>query len=94
MIIGSAGMGLSLVAIGMAAYLGQLASWVLLFILAYIACFALSVGPVTWVILSEIFPTKIRGRAMAIATLFLWGANLVVSQSFPMLDENAWRRLG
>jgi SP family xylose:H+ symportor-like MFS transporter len=59
--------------------------------LAYIACFALSVGPVTWVILSEIFPTRIRGRAMGIATVCLWLANLLVSQTFPMMmDDRTW----
>jgi sugar porter (SP) family MFS transporter len=90
MIVGAVGMGVSLLTIGVAAWLNQLAAWVLIFILSYIACFALSVGPVTWVILSEIFPTKVRGRAMAISTLFLWLANLVVSQTFPMMDENEW----
>jgi len=90
MIIGAAGMGVSLAAIGIAAWLNQLSAWILVFILGYIACFALSVGPVTWVILSEIFPTKIRGRAMAIATFCLWVANWIVSQTFPMLDDNAW----
>ena len=90
MIIGAAGMGVSLAAIGIAAWLNQLSAWILVFILSYIACFALSVGPVTWVILSEIFPTKIRGRAMAIATFCLWIANWIVSQTFPMLDDNAW----
>jgi MFS family permease len=63
----------------------------LLFILGYIACFALSVGPVTWVILSEIFPTRIRGRAMAVATICLWIANYLVSQTFPMMDkQGSW----
>jgi SP family xylose:H+ symportor-like MFS transporter len=90
MIVGAAGMGLSLVAIGLAAQYQAISLWVLLFILSYIACFALSVGPVTWVLLSEIFPTKIRGRAMSIATFCLWSANFVVSQTFPMMDENAW----
>lgn len=90
MIIGSAGMGISLLAMGMAAYFQRTELWVLLFILGYIACFALSVGPVTWVILSEIFPTRIRGRAMAIATVCLWIANYIISQTFPMMDENAW----
>ncbi|MHB8902847.1 MAG: sugar porter family MFS transporter [Thermoguttaceae bacterium] len=90
MIIGSIGMGLSLTALGVAAYFGRADVWVLTFILGYIACFALSVGPVTWVILAEIFPTKIRGRAMAIATFCLWVANFVVSQTFPMMDENPW----
>ena len=62
----------------------------LAFILAYKACFAMSVGPVTWVILSEIFPTGIRGRAMAMATVCLWVANYVVIQTFPMMDETRW----
>lgn len=90
MMIGSAGMGLSLLAMGLAAYFQKTELWMLLFILSYIACFALSVGPVTWVILSEIFPTRIRGRAMAIATVCLWIANYIVSQTFPMMDENQW----
>jgi SP family xylose:H+ symportor-like MFS transporter len=90
MIIGSAGMGLSLLGMGLMAYFQQTDLLVLLFILGYIACFALSVGPVTWVILSEIFPTRIRGRAMAIATVCLWVANYFVSQTFPMMDENVW----
>jgi len=90
MIIGSVGMGLSLLGMGLMAYVQKTDLWVLLFILGYIACFALSVGPVTWVILSEIFPTRIRGRAMAIATVCLWVANYVVSQTFPMMEENNW----
>jgi SP family xylose:H+ symportor-like MFS transporter len=90
MMIGSAGMGLSLFGMGLMAYFQKTDLSVLLFILGYIACFALSVGPVTWVILSEIFPTRIRGRAMAIATVCLWIANYIVSQTFPMMDENSW----
>jgi SP family xylose:H+ symportor-like MFS transporter len=83
-------MGVSLVGMGLAAYLQSTGLWMLLFILGYIACFALSVGPVTWVILSEIFPTRIRGRAMAVATVCLWIANYLVSQTFPMMDEHPW----
>jgi len=88
MLVGFTGMGISLLAMGLAAYFEQTAFWVLIFILSYIACFALSVGPVTWVILSEIFPTRIRGRAMAIATVCLWAANFVVTQTFTMMDES------
>ncbi len=90
MIIGAAGMGLCLAAIGVAAYTQVIGAWLLIFMLGYIACFAMSVGPVTWVILSEIFPTKIRGRALAIATFCLWVANFIVSQTFPMMDGNPW----
>ncbi|MCH7226598.1 sugar porter family MFS transporter [Haloferula sp. A504] len=90
MIVGAAGMGLCLAAIGLAATTQAIGSWLLVFMLGYIACFAVSVGPVTWVILSEIFPTRIRGRAMAIAAFGLWVANFIVSQTFPMMDENPW----
>jgi MFS transporter, SP family, xylose:H+ symportor len=90
MLAGATGMGLCLVAMGVAAQAGALALWVLVFVLGYIACFALSVGPVTWVILSEIFPTRLRGRALGLATLCLWSANFLVSQTFPMMDEHAW----
>ena len=91
MLIGSAGMGICLAAMGFAAYLElPTGMWLLIFMLGYIACFALSVGPVTWVILSEIFPTRIRGRAMGVATVFLWTANYIVTQTFTMMDENKW----
>ncbi len=89
MMIGAAGMFVSLVAMGLAAQFEVVSIWVLICILSFIGCFALSVGPVTWVILSEIYPTRIRGRALSVATFFLWSANFVVSQTFPMMDENA-----
>jgi SP family xylose:H+ symportor-like MFS transporter len=90
MIAGAVGMGVSLMAIGAASWTQAIGGWLLVFVLGYIASFALSVGPVTWVILSEIFPTKLRGRALGIATFFLWTANFIVSQTFPMMDENDW----
>jgi len=90
MLIGSAGMGISLLAMGLFACFQHTDLWVLLFILGYIACFALSVGPVTWVILSEIFPTRIRGRAMGIATVSLWIANYIVTQTYTIMKENEW----
>jgi len=90
MIIGNIGMGISIMVVGMAAYYQTVGVWVLVFILLYIASFAISVGPVTWVILSEIFPTKIRGRAMSIATVCLWVAAWTITQTFPMIDKNPW----
>jgi len=90
MVAGSAGMGLCLMLLGWAFWTQQTGLWVFGLVLGYIACFAIAVGPVTWVILSEIFPTRIRGRAMAIATVILWVACYTVSQTFPMLDKNAW----
>jgi SP family xylose:H+ symportor-like MFS transporter len=90
MIVGAIGMGVALTALGLTAYWQWFHWWSLVFILGYIACFAMSVGPVTWVILSEIFPTGIRGRAMAIATVCLWVANFIVIQTFTMMDESHW----
>jgi SP family xylose:H+ symportor-like MFS transporter len=88
MLVGTAGMCMALVSMGVATYMGRTEGWLLAFILIYIASFALAVGPVTWVILSEIFPTRMRGTAMAIATVCLWIANYGVSQTFPMLDKS------
>ena len=95
MLIGAAGMGISLLAMGWMAQnlsvAGSGSQWMLLFIILYIACFGLSVGPVTWVILSEIFPTAIRGRALGLATFFLWSADYAVTQTFPMMDaKESW----
>ena len=59
--------------------------WVLAAVLVFVGAFAASLGPVVWVVVSEIFPTKIRGRAMSVATVVLWGACYALSQTFPML---------
>lgn len=95
MLLGSAGMGISLISMGVLAQ--QMSDpnassfWMLAFIVLYMACFSLSVGPVTWVILSEIYPTAIRGRALGLATFFLWMADYAVTQTFPLLDaKNSW----
>jgi sugar porter (SP) family MFS transporter len=95
MLVGASGMGVSLVAMGALAQRmhdsNAVSGWMLAFIILYIACFGLSVGPVTWVILSEIYPTAIRGRALGLATFFLWLADYVVTQTFPLLDaKDSW----
>src|SRR5690606_10867462 len=56
--------------------------------LGYIACFASSLGPIPWIMLSEIFPTKTRGIAMSFATLVLWIGVLLITQLTPILLEN------
>lgn len=61
--------------------------WLLIFILGYIASFALSLGPVPWVLMSEIFPTKIRGLAMSLATLVLWVGVVAITQLTPFFLE-------
>jgi len=88
MLIGLAGMGISFALAGFAFHSQVIgATWILIPIIAYVAFFAMSLGPVVWVLMSEIFPTKIRGRAMSIATMFLWISCFAVSQTFPWLVE-------
>jgi len=58
------------------------------FLLFFVACFAATLGPISWVVISEIFPTHIRGRVLSIATLSLWGANALLMQVMPWLLEN------
>lgn len=86
LLVGSAGMAICLAIVGGAFYL-QLAkgNLVLIAILAYIAFFALSLGPLTFVVIAEIFPTRVRGRAMSIAIFMLWVSVFIVSQLFPVL---------
>ena len=95
MFLGAAGMGISLLAMGIMAQSiadpTTASGWMLLFIIIYVVCFGLSVGPVTWVILSEIYPTAVRGRALGLATFFLWIADYAVTQTFPMMDaKDSW----
>ena len=59
----------------------------LLLVILSIACYAMSLAPVIWVVLSEIFPNKIRGAAMAVATFFLWVACFLLTYTFPILNE-------
>lgn len=83
LLVGSAGMTVSLAALGAGLSLqGESSPLLLPAILCYVAFFALGLGPVVWLLISEIFPTRIRGRAMSMATISLWTACFVVSLTF------------
>jgi SP family arabinose:H+ symporter-like MFS transporter len=85
---GVGGAVISLLIIGALFALGITSGpWILIFILAFIACFAFSFGPVCWVVVGEIFPNAIRGKAMALATLSLWIGNFLVGQLTPIMLE-------
>jgi len=85
---GVGGAVVSLVIIGTLFALGITSGpWILIFILAFIACFAFSFGPVCWVVVGEIFPNAVRGKAMALATLSLWIGNFLVGQLTPVMLE-------
>jgi MFS transporter, SP family, xylose:H+ symportor len=87
MIIGGVGMAISMVALGFSFYFNKVGLGALIFMLTYTAAFAMSWGPVTWVLLSEIFPNSIRS-AMSIAVAAQWLANLIISWTFPMMNDN------
>jgi len=76
------GMALSLAAVSAAIHFQGSGVIVLIFVLIYVACFAVGVGTGTWVLMAEIFPTRVRGRAMSVATVFLWCGTLLVTVTF------------
>lgn len=59
----------------------------------YVGAFAVGLGPVFWLLISEIYPLRIRGRAMSVATAANWGANLIVALTFLTLIQFAGRSL-
>ena len=89
-IIGALIMAVSMIALGSDFWLGGKGMVALVSMLVYTAGFAVSWGPVTWVLLSEIFPNQIRGKAMALAVAMQWVANYLVSWTFPILDKNPY----
>ena len=89
MMIGSGIMAVSMFAIGTAAYMHAVGGYLIVFVLGYIAAFAVSLRPVSWVLLSEIFPNNIRSKALSIAVFAQWAANYLVSQTFPMMNAKS-----
>jgi SP family arabinose:H+ symporter-like MFS transporter len=86
-----AGTLIQVVALGLVGWMfqtGQSGLPVLVSILGFVAAFALAMGPIPWIVNSEIFPTKLRGRAMSLAIFCLWLADWIVTQTFPMLRES------
>jgi SP family xylose:H+ symportor-like MFS transporter len=83
-------MTIALATVGLFIYFDAVGNWVLPFLLLFMGAFSISWGPIVWVLLSEIFPTKIRSLALAISVFIQWVANFVVTQVFPSLVENQW----
>jgi SP family xylose:H+ symportor-like MFS transporter len=89
LIIGGCVMGVAMITLGFQFQANAVGLGPLLAAITYIAGFALSWGPVTWVLLSEMFPNAIKAKAMAIAVAAQWIANLFVSWSFKILIGNS-----
>jgi len=88
MFVGSIGLAVIYAVMGTCYYFQVSGLPMLLLVISAIACFAMSLGPIVWVILSEIFPARIRGAAMALSTFFLWTACFLLTYTFPLLNES------
>ena len=87
MILGSLGLAITYLLLGSAFFFELKGVAVLSLVVIGIGVYAMSLAPITWVILSEIFPNKIRGAAMAVATFSLWIACFVLTYTFPLLNK-------
>ena len=88
MVLGSIGLAINYILLGAAFYLGIKGVAVLSLVVSAIAIYSMSLAPIVWVILSEIFPNRVRGAAMALATLGLWIACFILTYTFPLLNKS------
>ena len=87
MLLGAAGLAVIYTVLGFCYHAAVTGLPMLLLVLAAIACYSMSLAPVTWVVISEIFPNRIRGAAMAVAVAALWIACFILTLTFPYLNE-------
>ncbi|WP_050614274.1 D-xylose transporter XylE [Bacillus testis] len=87
LIVGSIGMAIGMFGIGSMAFVNSIGIGTLLFMIIFTASFMMSWGPICWVLISEIFPNKIRGQAVAIAVAAQWAANYFISSTYPAMME-------
>ncbi|HHJ11016.1 MAG TPA: MFS transporter [Bacteroidetes bacterium] len=88
MLIGAGSLAVIYTIMGFFYYIGVQGFPLLILVVMAIAAYAMTLAPVTWVILSEIFPNKVRGAAMAVSTFALWTANALLAYSFPVINKS------
>ena len=88
MLFGALGLGIIYLILGTCYYLHITGFFMVILVVAAIACYAMSLGPVTWVLLSEIFPNHVRGVAMAVCTFALWVGCCTLTFTFPTLNAS------
>lgn len=88
MVFGSIGLAIDYILLGSAFYFHIKGMAVLALVVTAIAIYAMSLAPIVWVILSEIFPNRVRGAAMALATFALWIACFILTYTFPLLNKS------
>lgn len=85
LLFGIAGVGLTLALAGVLFLMSAPALAIVVVFAGFLACFSVSYGPVCWIIIAEIFPTAIRGRAMSVSVFSLWTGCIIVGQTLPWL---------
>jgi SP family sugar porter-like MFS transporter len=88
MLMGAAGLAGIYALLGFGYYMQSTGPHMLILVVAAIACYAMSLAPITWVVISEIFPNRIRGAAMSVAVLSLWVACTALTFTFPILNRS------
>lgn len=89
-LIGTAGATLSLIATGILFHMGLTSSILLIIsVTVFLACFAFSIGPLKFVVASEIFPTNVRAKALAVSIMVMWVADTIIGQLTPILLKQA-----
>jgi sugar porter (SP) family MFS transporter len=88
MVFGASGLAITYLLLGSAFYFQLKGVAVLSLVVVAIAIYAMSLAPITWVILSEIFPNRVRGAAMALSTFALWIACFILTYTFPLLNKS------
>ena len=88
MLTGAAGLALIYTVLGAAYYTESRGIHMVVLIVAAIGCYAMSLAPVTWVVIAEIFPNRIRGAAVSVAVIALWSACTVLTFTFPYLNRH------
>ncbi len=87
MLLGCIGVGLSQGAASLAYHEHMQGFWVLLLTLCAIACYAMSLAPITWVLITEIFPNRVRASAVSVSIAALWVSSFAVTYTFPLLNK-------
>jgi len=87
MLIGAGGLAVIYAVLGTGYYFKSTGIYMLILVISAIACYAMTLAPMVWVIISELFPNRIRGAAMSVAVFSLWVGCLLLTYTFPWLNE-------
>lgn len=86
MLIGAGGLCLVYLALGCCYYMHVTGAFMVVLVVAAIGCYAMTLGPCTWVLISELFPNSVRAVAVSICTFALWVGSSTLTYTFPLLN--------